>query len=157
MKPTSYWSNIRGSMNIAVLPTVSDVSQTFAAEMPEVLYWNENAAECLQLLCQWKRKTDVFACERKEVWDNFGGFSAETILKIASWCLGPGAVMCECVYCMRACVYMCVRVWACRHVLRQVINQCKRVTLSSAWKPLCSLKPDWFLSGGPRAAAEPVS
>lgn len=37
-----------------------------------------------------------------------GPFCWHYYLKIASWCQGPGAVMCDCVYCMCACVFVCV-------------------------------------------------
>ena len=56
--------------------------------------------------------------------------------------------MWECVCAVSVCVSTQTR----RHVIRQVINQCKSVTLSRAmkWKPLCSLKPDWFISERPK-------
>lgn len=56
------------------------------------------------------------------------------------------------LYCVSVCaVCMCVSVQTC---LRQVINRCNRVTLSLAWKPLCSVKPDSFQRGQSPAAEQ---
>lgn len=79
----------------------------------------------------------------------FGGlfswnYSENCFMMSRTW----GCYVWVCTVCVHVC--MCVRVWACRHVLKWVINQSKSVTLSSAWKRLCSLKPDWFISASPK-------
>lgn len=85
------------SDNTGALATVSDV---FGLRKCLKLWTeNENAAECLQLLGQLKWKADVVESEKKFG----GGFYAETILKIASWCPGHGPLLCECVCCMHVC------------------------------------------------------
>lgn len=115
---------------------------SLAAEMPEVLGWNENAAECLQLLCQWESKTDVFECERMEVWDNLGGFSAETtaencFMMFRAW----GLYMQVCAHCMHACARVCVCAdmsWG-RWLISANVHLCPQHE-----SPLCSLRPDSF-------------
>lgn len=86
--------------NIAVLPTISSPRSS-------ALKWKK-AAECLQPLCQRERKTDVFACEWKEVWDNFSwGFSAETIIwKLLHDVQAQGLL---CVTVFTVCVRVCER------------------------------------------------
>lgn len=117
------------SDNIAVLPTISSPRSS-------ALKWKK-----LQNVYNQKEKTDVFACEWKEVWDNFSwGFSAETIIWKLLHDVQAQGLLCVTVF------TVCVRVWACRHVSKRVINQSKSVTLSSPWKHLCSLEPHWFIS-----------
>lgn len=108
----------------------------------EALHWNEKSCRMFTTtLSTGKKNRCVCMWMKGSLRQRFVGlFCWNYYLKIASWCPGPGAVMCDCVYCMRACV------WACRHVSKRVINQSKSVTLSSPWKHLCSLEPHWFIS-----------
>lgn len=124
---------------------------------PSTLRWSAHRFKCLLLrkcLKFWtemkmqqnvysyfvsgKRKTDVLWMWTKGSLRHFWGlfcwnYSENCFMMSRSW----GLYMWVCVCCMCACICVCacVCVWACRHGSRQVINQHKCVTLSSAWKP----------------------
>lgn len=128
------------------------VFQAFGAETPGTLHWNEKAAECLQRLCQRQRKTDVFACEWKEVWDNFSEAFLLTLLFENCFTMwrSRGCYVWLCLLYMCMCVCVCADTSWSGWLIRAKVLLCPRPESTSVL-----LNCSGSCQRG--AAAEPVS
>ena len=124
-----------------------------------IQYWNETFGWMFTATFSMEKKNRCVCMWMKGSLRQFlGAFLLKLFRKLLHDVLVLG-LLCSsvCTVCVRACVCVCVCVcvweWACRHVPKQVINQRKSVTLSSAWKHLCSLRQDWFISERPMSCS----